>query len=474
MAACGVVLCLVSLIFDAAPLFVPAVGLIVLGVGTPAWVWLAARGAATQRHLPAERVIEDEPVEATIEVRRGRLGLPGAEVVDPFTGSRFELTGELSPVRGDRTTSVRVSSRFARRGLHRLPAPALTVRDPLELTRAEAVSRAGSQQVLVLPRTEPVRWLGSRPQPPPAPARRPRRLRGAGRRRPRRATPLPQGDARQPDPLAGGGARRRADRAPAAGRRRRPSARRARRPHAASAGRAGGGADRRRGARGGVAGARVRRAPAAAGCSCPASSAPTMIDRELIAWPAAYARLALVEGGSRSRAPVLGSMAGARRGDDLRGRVAGGAPGRDPRRARRRARRCSSCPRTTSSAAIRAGSAPPRARRSRSRPARASCSAPAGGMSARARRTWSREGSAAADERRGSDPRLRRRRPAPTPRRRRTARRAGRAAVGAPGHLHRAGRLRARALGDADAPRAGLAADRACWRWRSRWPAACR
>ena len=35
VAACGVVLCLVSFIFDAAPLFVPAVGLIVLGVGTP-------------------------------------------------------------------------------------------------------------------------------------------------------------------------------------------------------------------------------------------------------------------------------------------------------------------------------------------------------------------------------------------------------------------------------------------------------
>src|SRR6185312_1193276 len=130
VAACGLVLCLVSLIFDAAPLFVPAVALFALGVGTPTWVWFAAKGASTQRHLPTERMIEDEPVDATIEVRRGRLGLPGAEVVDPFTGSRFELAGELSPVKGDRTTSVRVSSRFARRGLHRLPAPALTVRDP--------------------------------------------------------------------------------------------------------------------------------------------------------------------------------------------------------------------------------------------------------------------------------------------------------------------------------------------------------
>jgi uncharacterized protein (DUF58 family) len=308
VAACGVVLCLVSFIFDAAPLFVPAVGLLVLGVGTPAWVWLAARGAATQRQLPAERVIEEEPVEATIEVRRGRLGLPGAEVVDPFTGSRFELTGELSPLRGDRTTSVRVSSRFARRGLHRLPPPALTVRDPLELARAEAVSRGGSQQVLVLPRTEKVRWLGTghsrrlrlpdgqagsealaavdldglRPYRPGTPASRihwPAVARGAGliERRLQSdgdARPLVVLDARTP----------------------------------ASAGRAA--VD--------LIDAAVRAAASlalefstAGGCGLllPGEQRPTIVDRELIAWPAAYARLAVVEGGSGSRAPVLSSLA---------------------------------------------------------------------------------------------------------------------------------------------------------------------
>ncbi len=307
VAACGVVLCLVSLIFDAAPLFVPAVALIALGVGTPTWVWLAARGAATQRHLPAERVIEDEPVDATIEVRRGRLGLPGAEVVDPFTGSRFELAGELSPVKGDRTTSVRVRSRFSRRGLHRLPAPALTVRDPLDLSRADAVSRVASQQVLVLPRTEPVRWLGAghsrrlrlpdghagsealaavdldglRPYRKGTPASRihwPAVARGAGliERRLQSdgdARPLVVLDARTP----------------------------------ASAGRAGVA----------LVDAAVRAAASlvlefsgAGGCGLllPGEQRPTVIDRELIAWPAAYARLAVVEGGSPSRAPVLGSM----------------------------------------------------------------------------------------------------------------------------------------------------------------------
>jgi uncharacterized protein (DUF58 family) len=309
VAACGVVLCVVSFVFDAAPLFVPAVGLIALGVGTPAWVWLAARGAATARHLPAERVIEDEPVEAAIEVRRGPLGLPGAELVDPFTGSRFELTGELSPVRGDRTTSVRVSSRFARRGLHRLPAPALTVRDPLDLARADAVSRAGSQQVLVLPRTEAVRWLGSghsrrlrlpdghtgsealaavdldglRPYRKGTPASRihwPALARGAGliERRLQAdgdARPLVVLDARTPA-SAGQAAIDLIDAAVRA---------------AASL---------------------VLEFSAAGGCGLllPGEQRPTVIDRELISWPAAYARLALVEGGIASRPPVLGSAAG--------------------------------------------------------------------------------------------------------------------------------------------------------------------
>jgi hypothetical protein len=278
-------------------------------VGSPAWVWLAAKGAATQRHLPAERVIEDEPVDATIEVRRGPLGLPGAQVVDPFTGSRFELAGELSPVKGDRTTSVRVSSRFSRRGLHRLPAPALTVRDPLDLTRAEAVSRIGSQQVLVLPRTERVRWLASghsrrlrlpdghagsealaavdldglRPYRPGTPASRihwsalargagliERRLQADGD-----ARPLVVLDARTPS----------------------------------SSGRAGvelvDAAVR-------AAASLVLEFSAAGGCGLilPGEQRPTMIDRELITWPAAYARLALVEGGSSSRAPVVGRMSG--------------------------------------------------------------------------------------------------------------------------------------------------------------------
>src|SRR4051812_4867095 len=45
----GVALCLAGATFDTASLYVPAVGLIALAVGSLVWVRLAARGATVQR-----------------------------------------------------------------------------------------------------------------------------------------------------------------------------------------------------------------------------------------------------------------------------------------------------------------------------------------------------------------------------------------------------------------------------------------
>jgi hypothetical protein len=44
------------------------------------------------------------------------------------------------------------------------------------------------------------------------------------------------------------------------------------------------------------------------GLLLPGEQRATKIDRELISWPAAYARLALVEGGSDSRPPALSTL----------------------------------------------------------------------------------------------------------------------------------------------------------------------
>jgi uncharacterized protein (DUF58 family) len=302
----GLTLIIVALLFDAAPLFVPAIALTLVGLIAPAWVWLSVRGARVTRQLPTERVVEDEPLTATIEVRRGLLGLPGAEVVDPFTGSRLALAGPLSLLRGGPTARVRVVTRFARRGLHTLRPPSLVVSDPLELCRVQSVSAMRDQQLLVLPRTEPVRWLGAargrhlqlpdghsgsealaavdldglRPYRPGTPASRihwPALARGAGliERRLRAdgdARPLIVLDAR----LAGNpGGELLLD-----------AAVRATASLTLALARTGG-----------------------CGLLLPGEQRATTIDPELAAWPAAYARLAVVEGAG-ARPPALGPGSG--------------------------------------------------------------------------------------------------------------------------------------------------------------------
>jgi uncharacterized protein (DUF58 family) len=306
VAGAGLALILIALLFDSAPLFVPAIAFTLVGLVVPAWVWISARGAHISRQLPGERVIEEQPVAATIEVRRGRLGLPGAQVIEPFTGSRLDLGAPLSLLRGGRTASVRVVTRFARRGLHTLSPPVLVVSDPLELCTAQTVSPNRAQQLLVLPRTEPVRWLGSgrarrlavpdghatsealaavdldglRPYRPGTPASRihwPALARGAGliERRLRAdgdTRPLVVLDARLP---RGGQAEEMLD-----------AAVRAAASLTLELARSGG-----------------------CGLLLPGEQRPTTIDPELSAWPAAYARLAVVEG-EGARAPALGPSTG--------------------------------------------------------------------------------------------------------------------------------------------------------------------
>jgi uncharacterized protein (DUF58 family) len=158
VALCGVILTFAAFLFDASPLFVPGVAFTLLGVLTPLWVWASARSATVERHLIAERVVEGEPVEAMIEVTRGPLGLPGGEVIDPLAGAPVSLSRPLSLIVGGTTAHVRVVARFSRRGLHRLEPPMLIVRDMLELASTVKVGTGTLHELLILPRTEAVRW----------------------------------------------------------------------------------------------------------------------------------------------------------------------------------------------------------------------------------------------------------------------------------------------------------------------------
>ena len=294
----GLALILVALLFDAAPLFVPGVAITLLGVAAPTWVVLAARGATIERTLGSERVVEDEPIEATIDVKRGPWGLPGAAVVDPLAGEPVSIRSPMSIISGASSASVRIVASFPRRGIRRIEPPTLVVSDALELARVERLSPSPAQELLVLPRTERVKWVpgagekwrratgaaplepfgatevdGLRPYRQGTPASRihwPALARGAGllERRLRADTetrPLVVVDARCDGPPE----------------------------HLDAAVRA--------------AASLVLELGKATGCGLllPGEFRPLEIERDLTAWPIAHARLALVEGGPGTRAPGL-------------------------------------------------------------------------------------------------------------------------------------------------------------------------
>ncbi len=297
----GLALILVALLFDAGPLFVPGVALVALAVVAPVWVLLAARSARIERHMESDRVVEEEPIEATIEVSRGHWGLPGAAVIDSLAGKPVPIHAQMSLISGGPTASVRIVASFPRRGIRRIGPPSLVVSDALELARVVRVSASPPQEILVLPRTERVRWVpgagekwrrvagataieplgatevdGLRPYRPGTPASRihwPALARGAGllERRLRADTdsrPLVVLDARQYGEDA------------------EPE-------HLDAAVRAAASLVLELGGRTGC------------GLLLPGEHRPLEVEPDLGAWPVAHARLAMVEGGPETRAPGL-------------------------------------------------------------------------------------------------------------------------------------------------------------------------
>jgi uncharacterized protein (DUF58 family) len=154
----GALLIVVALAFDASELFVPAVAFVVIGVSVPPWIWLASRSTSVTRSFDVEQVLEDQPIEAQIEVQGGPLGVPGGEVLDPLAGEPIALGGFLFAPRGGRTAEIRVVARFSRRGRRTLEPPALELRDPLGLFHVVRPGEDSSQTLLVLPRLERPRW----------------------------------------------------------------------------------------------------------------------------------------------------------------------------------------------------------------------------------------------------------------------------------------------------------------------------
>jgi uncharacterized protein (DUF58 family) len=159
IAAAGLALTLAGLTFAAAPLLVAGPGFMLLGVLAPAWVTVAAQRATVRRHLSTLRIEEDEPLEAMVEVVRGPLGLPGAEVRDPIAGGAVVVSQPLSVISGSSRVELRVVARVHRRGRHTFAPPSLIVTDTLGLARVVKPGDGHTDELLVLPRTERVRWL---------------------------------------------------------------------------------------------------------------------------------------------------------------------------------------------------------------------------------------------------------------------------------------------------------------------------
>ncbi|HEV7804606.1 MAG TPA: DUF58 domain-containing protein [Solirubrobacteraceae bacterium] len=170
----GVAFAVSAALFDAEPLWVPGIALVLLAASSAAWVALAACGVTVRRTLGATRVVEDEPLSIVLEVRAGPFPLPCTRLRDPLLSAPAALTP------GRRAGRVRINARFARRGSHPLGLTSVLVADPLGLATREVLAPVSARDdaILVLPRIEP---LLSRTAPGDAAqlARQARRLVGA-------------------------------------------------------------------------------------------------------------------------------------------------------------------------------------------------------------------------------------------------------------------------------------------------------
>jgi uncharacterized protein (DUF58 family) len=163
-AALGLLLLIVAGTFDAEPLYVTGAALALLGAGAAAWIGAGAWGAGIKRELSARSVLEEQPLEVRIRASGGRLPLPPGWIDEPLLPEPVRFRA------GKRVARVRVEVTFGRRGRRRLAPPALVLRDPFGLAQ-RVVTGTESDEILVLPRVLPVRATAGGGDATPAHAR---------------------------------------------------------------------------------------------------------------------------------------------------------------------------------------------------------------------------------------------------------------------------------------------------------------
>jgi uncharacterized protein (DUF58 family) len=153
--ALGALLIACAGLLDAKPLYVPGGAFLVLAGGAATWVLAGSRGIRVTRSVAVTRAMEEDPVPVEVLVTSPRP-LPTGGVLDPLLPAPAPLAT------GRRQTRVRIDVRFGRRGRKLLAPPRVAVRDPFGLmTRVVRGAGAAIDEVLILPRVEPVRAPGS-------------------------------------------------------------------------------------------------------------------------------------------------------------------------------------------------------------------------------------------------------------------------------------------------------------------------
>jgi uncharacterized protein (DUF58 family) len=146
----GALLCALAALLGTPALNVPGIALLLAAIVAPVWVALSAAPAEVTLRGAAAIAYEGESVILTLDVRRGRLPFPDAQLV-PWPGA--EAVALPSGGHG----RLELSAVLSRRGHHTLGPARLRVADPLGVCVRELAS--AQHELLVLPRVHPLDTL---------------------------------------------------------------------------------------------------------------------------------------------------------------------------------------------------------------------------------------------------------------------------------------------------------------------------
>jgi uncharacterized protein (DUF58 family) len=148
----GATFLLAGLGFGLTAALVCGIGLLGLAIGAVIWVELATRGGRLERLPGPGRLEESEPYPLRIRLRRTLVPPPGGELTDP-------LLEKSVPVGPNWSRALDRAIWLESPGRIRLDPARLVVRDPLGLWQRRLDS-GHEGQLVVLPRIDPVRWVG--------------------------------------------------------------------------------------------------------------------------------------------------------------------------------------------------------------------------------------------------------------------------------------------------------------------------